>query len=175
MDNFLASNYKPLAVLALFIALSFFNPQQTAAQEEISLEEFESIEGQWTGSLTYLDYQTQAPFSMPAELVVEKGKKQGQLLLQYIYPNEPKANSKGKLTQSKDGTSINGNKIVSRRVLENQDLEIQSQYTGKDDNKKALIRTTYVFGATQLIIRKEVQFSDAEAWIKRNEYQFNRK
>ena len=63
---------------------------------------------------------------------------------------------------------------MSRRILENQDLEIQSQYTGKDDNKKALIRTTYVFGATQLIIRKEVQFNDAEAWIKRNEYQFSR-
>ena len=47
--------------------------------------------GKWTGSLTYLDYSSGKSFSMPANVEIsESGTK--NLIFDYKYPNEPKAN-----------------------------------------------------------------------------------
>jgi len=144
------------------------------SQAQIFPEDLDIIVGEWEGSLTYLDYQTGNPYTMPANALIENGKNEYTLLLKNIYPNEPKANSKEKIKMSKDGSRLNKHDVTSRVELENGDIQIQTKHEGKDDRKSATIRYTYTFGENAFIIQKEVQFSDSEVWIKRNEYNYVR-
>jgi len=155
-----------LSILLLFISMNII------AQEKVLSEDIKMIIGNWQGTITYLDYQSNKPFSMPANLEVKAGKDQFNLILNYMYPNEPKANSSDKIKVDKSGSRINKKEVVSRKVLENDIIEIQTLDDGKDDNKDALIRYTYFIGASSFIIRKEVQFDNNSDWIKRSEYNF---
>ena len=144
------------------------------AQTKKSSDELNSLMGEWTGSLTYMDYSTNEPFSMPANVTVKPGKNDNQILLFYEYPNEPQANSKGKVTVSKEGSAINGNPLVSRENLENGSTQFTTETTGKDNNEKALIRNVYIVGEKRFIIRKEVKFENSEEWLIRNEFNYTR-
>ena len=158
-----------LTHLALMISLSVH------CQSKIFPADLDNIVGDWKGSLTYLDYQTNKPFTMPANLVVKQGKNQYQLVLIKVYPNEPKANSKERLKISKDGFRLNKHVVTSRSDLENGQLLIQTEYKGKDNKKKGLIRNSYIMGKNSFIIRKEVQFDYTDDWIKRSEFNYFRK
>ena len=155
------------------LILIFFSVCGTA-QNKISSEELNSLIGNWNGTLTYTDYSSNKPFSMPANVTVESGKKETQILLFYQYPNEPQANSKGKVTISKEGSAINGNPLVARENLENGSTQFITETTGKDNNEKALIRNVYVVGEKRFIIRKEVKFDSSDEWLQRNEFKFER-
>lgn len=132
------------------------------------------IIGNWEGSLTYLDYQTGKPFTMPANLIVSQGKSKDELVLKNIYPKEPKANSSDKIKIDKNGMLLNKNVVTSREELENGHVQIQTEKKSKDDNKKALLRYTYIIGDDFFLIRKEVQFEQSSDWIKRSEYSYQR-
>jgi hypothetical protein len=144
-------------------------------QSQVTLEDLKSIVGTWEGSITYLDYQTNKPFSMAANLIVEKGKSENTLVLNNLYPDEPKANNSEKIKFSKNGPMLNGHIITQRKEMENGNIQILTEHNGKDDNKKALIRHAFVIGENTFLIRKEVRFSQVDEWIKRNELSYNRK
>ena len=143
-------------------------------QTQITPEDLKSIVGTWEGSITYLDYQTNKPFTMAANLIVEKGRNENTLGLNNLYPNEPKANNSEKIKVSNNGTMLNKHRVTQREELENGDIQIQTEHNGRDDNKKAQIRYTYIIGKKIFLIRKEVQFSQGEKWIKRSEFNYNR-
>ncbi len=155
----------------LFLALSLC----AHSQEAITAEDLSLAIGNWEGNLTYLDYQSGEPYTMPANLSVEQGKDKNSLILNYIYPNEPKANSSDKIKITKNGTLLNKHLITSRKELENGHVQIQTEHNGKDDNKKALIQYTYIMGDELFIMRKEVQFEEEGKWIKRNEFKYSKK
>ena len=106
---------------------------------------------------------------MPANLEVKPGKNSRELILHRIYPNEPKANGKGKIKISEDGLMLNKEAVVAKEVL-TDGIKIITEYSGKDNNQKAQIRNTYILQARSLVIRKEVQFEDSEDWLKRSEF-----
>ncbi len=143
-------------------------------QMKVTPEDLKLAMGSWEGSITYLDYQTNNPFTMAANLIVEPGKNENSLILNNIYPNEPKANNSEKIKVTKKGTLLNKNTVTSRVPLENGQVSIQTEHEGKDDNKKAMIRYTYVFGGDTLILRKEIQFDASKHWIKRSEYNYQK-
>ena len=159
--------YLILNIILLFSIGSYGQPQ-------ITPEDLKSILGTWEGSITYLDYQTNKPFIMAANLIVEKGRNENILVLNNIYPNEPKANNSEKIKVSKNGTMLNKHIVTQREELENGHIQIQTDYRGKDDNKKAQIRYTYIISKKTFLIRKEVQFSQGAKWIKRSEFSYNR-
>ena len=144
-------------------------------QAQIFPDDLDIVVGEWEGCLTYLDYQTNNPFTMPANLIAEQGKNKYELILKNIYPNEPKANGKEKMKISKNGLRLNNHKVTSRLELENGQTQIQTAYKGKDNTKNALIRYTYIIGKKSFIIKKEVQFNELETWIKRSEFSYVRK
>ena len=111
---------------------------------------------------------------MAANLIVEKGRNENTLVLNNLYPNEPKANNSEKIKVSNNGTMLNKHVVTQREELENGHIQIQTEHNGKDDNKKAQIRYTYIIGKKIFLIRKEVQFSQGEEWIKRSEFSYNR-
>ena len=65
-----------------------------------------------------------------------------------LYPDEPKATSSDTLTISNSGKMVNNETVKSKRKLGNGNTEIITELLGKDgnDNKPALIRTTYTVG-----------------------------
>ena len=160
-----------MIVTCMLIGISF----GCFSQSKITPQELKLIIGEWTGSLTYLNYQTNEPFTMPADLLVEEGKTDNMVVLNFIYPNEPAANSTGRLTITKNGELLNKEKVVSRKELDNGQIEIKTESKGRDDNKKAFIRITYIFGQDAFLTRKEVQFEESDEWIKRNEFTYQRK
>lgn len=162
---------KWLTFLLTFCALHFMSV--THAQNPISPDDLSVLQGAWTGSLTYVDYGSGKPYTMPANLVAEQGNNVYQFVLQISYPNEPHANSKEKIRISKDGSQLNKTDITSTQVLPNGLLQIITEYSGKDNNQDAFIRNTYILGAKDFILRKHVKFQNEE-WLMRNEYKFTR-
>ncbi len=152
----------------------FCTTSMATAQSSIAPEEFKELIGNWSGSLTYTNYSDGSSFSMPAELEIKTGKNNYQLRLFTSYPNEPKANSKGMLKLSKDGTQINNESITSIEKSANSVTQITTEYQGKDNRKNARIKNIYIFAKSRLIIRKEVKFEGAKNWILRNEYSYVR-
>jgi hypothetical protein len=165
-------------ILIVFtILISFENYAQTSsgdASEMITPEDLKIILGKWTGSLKYVDYRTNKPYTMPSNVDVKQGKNEKQLLLLITYPKEPNANSKEKIKISENGQQLNKKEVSSRQILSNGQIQITTEYLGKDNNKPALIRNIYILGEKQFVIRKEVNFENTNNWMMRNEYSFER-
>ncbi len=161
-----------LTTWSMLIAIIFST--QIQAQKTVTVNDLEPLVGEWTGSLTYVDYSSNKPYTMPANLSASQGKDKHQLSLMYTYPNEPKANSKGKIKITNGGKKLNNETVVSREVLADGSVQITTSYKGKDNQKEAMMKGVYVLGQTICIIRKEVKYEGTEKWLKRNEYRFNR-
>jgi hypothetical protein len=162
-----------MRILLAYLVLIF--PLGVYAQTSITPADLKIVMGHWEGSITYLDYSTNKPFTMPADLVVEQGKDENKLVLNNIYPDEPRANNSDKIRITKNGQLLNKHEVTSREEIESGLLQIQTEHEGKDDNKKALIRYTYIIGTDIFVIRKEVQFNKDGDWIRRSEFNYSRK
>ena len=164
-----------LVITFLFSFQDFPQKKGLESSEKIMTpEDLKVLLGEWNGNLTYTDYSSNKPYTMPSNLDVKQGKNDRQLLLLITYPNEPKANSKEKISISKNGDQLNKNIVKSNQILTNGQVQIITEYSGKDNNKKAQIRNVYILGKQQFVIRKEVQFENSKEWLKRNEYNFKR-
>lgn len=167
--------------IRLYITLSTTILITTMCSAQISFKtiqkDFYKLSGTWEGSLTYLDYSSGKPYTMPANLEIKKISKSRKFTFSNIYPNEASANSIDTISISADGKYIDKELIKSRRILPNGDVEIITEESGKDgnDNKSAIFRHTYTLGTTIYKNRKDVQFSGESAWINRHEYSYKRK
>lgn len=144
------------------------------AQENIVKPESDLInfEGKWIGSLTYIDYNSNLPYTMPADVEIIRIN-DTNYLYKNIYPNEPKANAIDTLTISADGKLFNKKSITSIKRSKNH-IEIITEIKGKDgnDNKDATIKNIYFISRNKLNIKKEIKFKDDPKWILRNQYNF---
>lgn len=140
-------------------------------------KDFEKLSGTWQGSLTYLDYSSGKPYTMPADLEIKRFDKTNKFIFSNIYPNETSANSIDTISISTDGKYIDKELVKSRRKLPNADIEIITEEFGKDgnDNKPATFRHTYIFGQKTYKNRKDVQFTGVTKWINRHEYSYKKK
>lgn len=153
------------------LAFFFINPIS------ISVKDFKPVYGSWQGTITYKDYTSGKPFTMPANLTVNPAPtNKNQLVLIYEYPNEPKANGNDTMSFSVDGQQLNNETLVSKTKKDKGTLEIITERAGVDgnDNKKALIRHVYTISKKRFIIRKEVKFDGTGEYIMRNEYSMSR-
>lgn len=155
----------------LFLLFSF----SIFSQHRVAAEDLKRLIGEWEGQITYLDYQTNKPFTMDANLSVRPGRSDWSLILSNDYPSEPKANNTEKIRVTRKGETLNKSRVTVRKELNNGQIEIQTENQGKDDNKKATIRYTYLIGQTSFLIRKEVQFNEEAGWVKRNEFSYAKK
>ena len=140
------------------------------------MKDFQNMSGSWKGSLTYLDYSSGKPYTMPADIVIKRIKTTNKFVLYNIYPKETNANSRDTISLSTDGKYIDKELVKSRRKLPNGDIEIITEEMGKDgnDNKQATFRNTYILGKTTYKKRKDVQFVGESEWINRHEYSYTK-
>jgi hypothetical protein len=162
-------------ILSLVYCLSF-SYAVSSSDSTVIPKDFKNMVGCWNGTLTYLDYSTNKPFSMPANMIVKDFKRSKNITYSLIYPKEPRANSYDTLFISKDGRFVNKEAISTRNRLHKDSIEIVTEMSGIDgnDNKTAIIRHTYLLGKNTYTVRKEVRFQGQTQWILRNEYKFIR-
>ena len=142
----------------------------------VSVKDFKPALGKWTGTLTYIDYTSGKPYTMPANITFSLSKKNpNQLILSVEYPNEPKANGNDTMVISKDGAMLDGAMVVSKEKSGGI-LHLVTERSGVDGNehKKAIIKHIYIISKKTFSNRKEVRFEGDEKWILRNEYKMNR-
>ena len=158
---------KGLTVLFIIFGLTICHARKLP---QSALYDFNLLLGRWKGSLTYLDYTSGKPYTMPADIEVRQ-------LDVYQRQNETSANSIDTISVSADGKYIDKALIKSRRKLKNGNVEIVAEEQGKDgnDNKNATFRHTYLISKTHYSKKKEVQFEGETNWIKRHEYSYTKK
>lgn len=158
-------------LITLSFCVLFFSSAKT---QVIKMDDLKFLVNDWKGTLTYVDYKSGKPYTMPANMSFKK-LSDNELLAQHIYPNEPKANSVDTFAIGKLGKIFNENKIIKVVHLLNNGIEITTQVKSKDgnDNKPALLKHIYTITEHTFTNRKEVKFLDSKTWMLRNEYKFS--
>lgn len=146
------------------------------SQAKVKQQDFLSLSGNWKGTLTYLDYTSGKPYSMPADIAIKPLTKHNAYSFYNSYPDEPKANSTDTLLITAKGRMIDGATVTARRKLKDGTTVIVTERMSRDgnDNMPALNRITYSIGKTRFSNIKEVQFVGKTEWIKRHEYTYTR-
>ena len=159
----------------LVLVLTSYHSNAQSAGKHIG-KDLKKIEGQWKGSLTYLDYTSGKPYAMDADLAVSALTEPYHFAFANIYPGEPNANSTDTIVVTADGNYIGSQLVRSRKELPDGSIEIITEESGKDgnDNKPANFRHTYTLGKSTFSMKKEVRFVGEEEWIKRHEYVYRR-
>ncbi len=164
-----------LLVLALLFT-SVFNASAARQTPKVSGEDLRRLTGaRWTGTLTYLDYRSKKPVSIPSNLLVSQAEgDESSFVFEYGYPKEPRANGGQTLKISDDGTVIDGQAVVERASLGSGVLRLVTVKRGRDDDKEALFRFTYTIAASSFSIMKEVRPEGAAEFFERNRYSWQR-
>ncbi len=162
----------------MFAIMLLMNPYANFAQTQpkLKMKDLQPLSGHWKGTLTYLDYSSNKPYTMPADVGIKPLKKFNAFIFSNIYPNEPKANSADTVFITGNGTMIDGATVKSKRKLGDGNTVIVTERMARDgnDNKPATIRITYTFGNNIFTNIKDVQFEGQSEWIKRHEYNYTR-
>ncbi|MBC7936805.1 MAG: hypothetical protein H7Y86_15770 [Rhizobacter sp.] len=147
-----------------------------AQQTTLISDDFKTLTGCWEGNLNYLDYSTNKPYSMPANLVITPIPSTFSFSVSNIYPDEPKANSIDTFLISNEKKQVNKEVVQSRTKLKDGSLQIITEAEGRDgnDNKKAIFRHTFILGENSYLNKKEVRFAGTSKWITRHEYKYVR-
>lgn len=159
------------------VAFFIFIINYTSAQK-IMPADLKIIEGNWVGTLTYLDYTSNKPFTMPSNTTYLQSKANANLYFRSIgYSTEPHANQKDTMFISADGKMLDDYSVISVKKIANGGIEIIVQKKGVDgnDNKQAIIKKTITISKTNLTICKEVLFANTTKWIVRHTYSFTKK
>ena len=158
------------ALLAAFVS---FVPQQSP---RVSAEDLRRLTGaRWTGTLTYLDYRSNKPVSIPSSLTVTQAAgDENAWVFEYEYPDEPKANGKQTLKIEEGGTVFDGETVVERTGLDGGGFRLVTEKRGRDNDKEALFRFTYTLDGSAFSVKKEVRPEGASDFFERNRYSWKR-
>lgn len=166
---------KRCIVIFMLMVVSVFSLR--AQENKLQKSDIAMMCGSWEGTLTYLDYSSGKPYTMPANVVISTINASDHLLVQMMYPDEPNANSSDTLHVFGDGGRIDGEKVISRDVMADGTVKIVSEERGKDgnDNSSATFRFTRTISKVAYVVVKEVRFDGSEQWIVRHTYSYKRK
>ena len=165
---------KALILALLFGSLSFGSV--SIKEAKIQRDDVQLLTGaQWAGTLTYLDYRSNKKVSIPANLTVKpNGDDKWSWVFEYQYPDEPHANSSEIIRLSKDGRSMNDEVVLERTSLPDGTVRFVTEKKGKDNNRSAAFRYTYLLNAKNLSIKKEVRYENEKQFFERNEFSWKR-
>ncbi|MEL7040163.1 MAG: hypothetical protein AAGL90_01490 [Pseudomonadota bacterium] len=160
--------------VATVLASALIGLSATADVPKLTRGDLEAVIGdEWTGQLTYLNYQ--APFNdVTIRAALQASAADNGLKLDYLYPDEPNANSTVIAEIGADGTSFMGEPIVSNEMLEDDVRLVKTGYPCEDMGRAAMCEMTYRLAPTELRIKKMVTYDGETEAFRRNEYVFTR-
>ena len=163
-------------VVYSFLLMCFTSVHAQSNAKRLTISDLNKLTGTWKGILTYVDYTSSKPYSMPADIIVKATDDNIALVISYEYPDEPHANNSDTLQVNQGGLFLNNEKIISSKFDESGDFLIVTTHQDYDgnDHRAATIKHTYALKGNSFSIKKEVKFKGEKVWIKRNEYQFSK-
>ena len=160
-----------ISLLVAPISATMASAMEPAPLEVTDLEV--AIGSDWTGSLTYLNYQEPfIDFTIPVTLTVTAA--EAGLKLAYVYPDEPHANSTVLAEIGANGSELMGEPIVSNTEREDGGREIVTAFDCEDMGRAAACEMTYAFAPKELRIKKMVTYEGETESFRRNAYVFTR-
>lgn len=164
-----------ISFLALLLTLCMNTSASDAPQPPVaSAADLQRLSvSSWTGSLGYLDYSSGTWDTIPVAVRFDASK--ARVVRFHIkYPGESQYNESDKIRVSRNGQSLNGERIVERLEHADGTLTLVTLSRGKDDGRKADIRKTYMIGDGALTITKAVRFDGESEFFKRNAFELKR-
>lgn len=163
--------YLFILVAALALAVSTFS--QTA---KISEKDIRPLEGmQWIGNLAYLDYSSKRKTSIKSKVTITRSTVDKLTwIFDLQYPLEPGANKRDKLKLAANGSIFNSETVIERSKLPGGVLRIVTSKPGKDDNREAMFKHTYLISKNAFSIQKEVKLDGTNEFFERNTYSWTR-
>jgi hypothetical protein len=160
-----------IALFTIGLALS-----ASAQPARISANDLKPLEGKtWNGSLTYLDYTSKKKTTIRSNInIVRKPSDKFTWIFDLQYPLEPGANSRDEAVLSPDGGSFDGEAVIERTKLPDGSLRFVTQKKGRDDNRDAILRHTYLISKKSFSIRKDVKIEGEQDFFERNTYTWTR-
>lgn len=143
--------------------------------QTISVADFKALEGKWKGKLTYLDYSSNKPTSIPTKALIELVS-DTTFDLFFYYTEEPDKNEGNRYIIQKNGTALNGMKVIERAPQADGTLKIVLENKGPDgnDNRPATFHQVMMISATHFTSTKMVKFDGENEFFQRNQYLFTR-
>lgn len=163
-------------LIIFILQFLFFTIKVNAQSTSITLKDIKMMTGEWKGALTYLDYSTNKPFTMPADLTINYLNKIKSVVFSNSYPKEPHANSIDTIALLQKGKVFGKEIVKSNTRFKNGNILIITEEAGTDgnDNKPAIFKHIYTVGKNIFINKKEVKLNDSDNWIMRHQYQYRR-
>jgi hypothetical protein len=157
----------------LFAALFALVIATLVSAQSLKRSDVKRLEGgKWIGTLTYRDYASGKPVSIRSNLSVSS-KTPWTWTFAYEYPDEPKANSSDDVTLSENGKTFDGEAVVSRSKRRGS-LTVVTTARGKDNDRPATIRHTYVIETGTFTVKKEVLIDGEMEYFERHTYAWKR-
>lgn len=162
-------------ILALLLGAQIFG-SVLFKEASIKRDDLQILTGtEWSGTLTYLDYRSKKKVSIPSNLIVKpNGDDKRSWVFEYVFPDEPHANSREVLQLSEDGTRINGEVVLERIGLPDDTVKFVTEKKGEDNNRGASFRFTYLLNAKSFSITKEVRYDNEDQFFERNRFDWKR-
>lgn len=162
-------------IILPFIIFLFAAGSATGQTASITPKDLRVLEGaEWVGELTYLDYSSNQRTSIRSNPKVAETADTWSWRFEYIYPNEPGANSVSVVRPSKDGGTLNGQRVVECSRLPGGEFRVVTIGEGTDNNRKAFFRYTYTISKDRFSVLKEVRLDGTEVFFERNTYNWAR-
>lgn len=159
-----------LFVLGLLVASNSF-----AQLPSLSAKDLGPLSGDlWTGTLTYVDYGSGKRTSIKSNILFGASTDRNTWTAEYLYPDEPKANSKATISLSSDGRVFNEQRVADVTRSQDGTLKFVTEKEGTDNGKKALFRYTYTLSTKIFSIRKDVKVEGSTEYFERNTYSWSR-
>ncbi len=148
-----------LMSLALLGACVSPAPPEAEREPSASPADFAILAGDdWTGALTYRDYQP--PFGdVRLDLEVRVTPTPDGADLFFHFPKEPQADGNNPLVISADGRTIDGDPVFARTEAGGV-LTLVTEGPCEDDDQPAICTLTYAIAPDRLTYEKQVTFAD---------------
>lgn len=166
---------RPITQMFVLAALAFLMVGCTGPAK-LTPADIDQLSGPtWRGTLTYLDYTSNKPTTIPSSLSVARAAATPNAWdFAFGYADEPKADNRNTLILSANGRTFAGETVVERAEIPGGGLRIITTEQGKDDNKPATLRYVYTITSREFSITKFVKYPDSSDEIERNTYRWSR-
>lgn len=146
---------------------------------EVTKEHLQVFEGEWSGSLTYLNYGDDATLvTLPLKTEAYMDTKGKGVRFNYYF-TEPGGGIEERKDRLyfKDGKLMFSGKweIVSSDANDLQNWTMELKKSGKDNNKDSDFKETITVTPNKITVTKMVKYHDGDEFFMRNQYVFERK
>ena len=165
-----------MKIKLLLILLCFTN----LITAQITEQDFQIMEGQWKGTLTYTDYsddRSQSTLNCTMNLYWKKSL--GKISIGFKEPNGSEFHDVSKVKPNNNWTKIKYdgqwydiNKFEKSENSNHWKLILTG--LGKDNRRKAIIKQTFIYTGTNLSITKEINYLGTANYLIRNTYNFEK-